>query len=129
MDKVMETPVNLSEISGDLVLHVPMAGAEPDNIVVRFMENDEMTVESTPRGERAEPAKWYAREWRIGDYNRKIRLPYPVDAERVNVTYNNGVLTVTMPRGSRTAKRELRLTTRSSAYGGKVGHRGQSAGQ
>ena len=126
MDKQSGFPVNLSEANHDLVLHAPMPGTEPENIMVQIAEGS-ITIKSTPRGSRQEPAKWYMHEWLIGDHNRTISLPYAIDSERVNVTYNNGVLTVSMPRGTKTTKREIRLTTVSSGYGELVGHRGHAA--
>ncbi len=124
MDRELVTPVNLSEYGGDLVLHVPMPGAEPENIHIRIGDSGEITVEAEPRGMRAQSAKWYVHEWRVGDYNRMVKLPFAIDSARVNATYNNGVLTITMPKGARTTTREVRLNTISSAYGGEIGHRG-----
>ncbi len=129
MDRLLETPVILSEVDGFLVMHVPMPGAEPENIHVRIGDADEVTVESSPRGTREEPAKWHVHEWRVGDYSRKVKLPSPVDSARTNVTYNNGVLTVTMPKGTRTTVREIRLSTLGSAYGEEIGHRGRAVEQ
>ncbi len=127
MDRVLETPVNLSEMDGDLVLQVPMPGAEPGNIQIRIGDSGDVIVEATPRGTRAEPAKWHLHEWRIGDYNRTIKLPYAIDSQQTNATYNNGVLTVSMPRGTKTTARTIQLQTISSAYGEQVGHRGHAA--
>ncbi len=129
MDRLIDTPVNLSEVDGFLVLYVPMPGTEPENIRVRLGDDDNVTVESTPRGKREEPAKLYTHEWRVGDYNRKIKLPYPVDSIKTNATYRNGVLTVSMPRGSKTIEREIRLNTVGLAYGEEIGHRGREAAQ
>ncbi len=129
MDRLIDTPVNLSEVDGFLVLYVPMPGTEPENIRVRIGDDGNITVESTPRGKREDPAKWYAHEWRVGDYNRKIKLPYPVDSIKTNATYRNGVLTVSMPRGSKTTEREIRLNTVGLAYGEEIGHRGREAAQ
>jgi HSP20 family protein len=126
MESLLETPVNLSEMDSDLVLQVPMPGAEPDDIRIRIGGSDEIAVEAKPRGSRAESAKWYVHEWRVGDYNRKVKLPHPINSQAVNATYKNGVLTVSMPRGTRTTEREIRLNRLSSAYGGEIGHRGHA---
>jgi HSP20 family protein len=125
LDKQPDFPINLSEADHDLVLHAPIPGTEPENIVVRIADSS-ITIKSTARGSRQEPAKWYMHEWHIGNFDRTILLPYTIDSDRVNVTYNNGVLTVSMTRGSKTKKREIRLTTVSSGYGGEVGHRGNA---
>lgn len=125
MDTQSDFPINLSEANHDLVLHAPMPGSEPENIFVQ-VEEGTLSIKSTPRGSRQEPAKWYMHEWQIGDYARTVKLPFPVDSEHVNVTYKNGVLTVSMTRSAKTHKREVRLTQVRSAYGHDVGHSGHS---
>ncbi len=127
MDRLLEPPVNLSEANGDLVLAVPMPGTEPDSIRIRIGDSDEVTVEALPRGTRAQVATWYLHEWRVGDYNRMVKLPFPIDSARVNATYDNGVLTLSMPRGTRTTAREIRLQVVGEARGAEIGHRGQVA--
>ncbi len=124
MDKLLEPPVNLSEVNGDLVLAVPMPGTEPDSINIRIGDSNEITVEAQPRGQRENAAKWYLHEWRVGDYNRMVKLPFPIDSARVNATYDNGVLTLSMPRGTRTTGREIRLQVVGEARGAAIGHRG-----
>ncbi len=127
MDKLMELPVNLSEANGNLVLAMPMPGTEPESIRIRISDSDEVDVEALPRGKRAEVAKWYLHEWRVGEYNRMVKLPFPIDSARVNATYDNGVLTISMPRGTRTIARDILLQTVGQAHGEAVGHRGQVA--
>lgn len=126
METQSNFPINLSEADHDLVLHAPMPGTEPENIIVQVDEG-RLSIKSTPRGSRQQPAKWYVHEWEIGDYTRTIPLPFPVDSDHLNVTYNNGVLTVSMTRSTRTNKRDVRLAHVRSAYGHDVGHSGHAA--
>lgn len=125
MDTRSNFPINLTEADHELVLHAPLPGTEPENIVVQ-VDNVRLTIKSTPRGSRQDPAKWYVREWEIGDYERTITLPYAIDSDHMNVTYKNGVLTISMARSAKTVKREIRLTQVGSAYGQDVGHSGHA---
>ncbi len=117
-------PVNLTEAGDDLVLHAAMPGAEPENIFLTIAV-DEITLRSTMRGTLAHDKKMLIDEWRIGDYYRVVKLPYPINSRHVNVTYNNGVLTVSMPKGERTAPREIRVKKVKGARGQTRGHSGR----
>src|SRR5919204_5698550 len=106
MDKnFSEIPVNLTDAGDYLVLHAPMPGAEPEDIIVTFTERT-LTLHSRMRGMLAQDKTPLRHEWRIGDYHRSVELSYQVDSQRVNVAYNNGVLTVTMPKAEQTTPRE-----------------------
>lgn len=124
MDKVLDVPVNLTEADNALVLHAAMPGAEPENISIAFTE-DTISVHSTMRGKSAGKFKTLIGEWRIGDYQRVVKLPHPIDSRHVNVTYNNGVLTVSMPKSEHTTPREIKVKKVHGARGQTRGHSGR----
>lgn len=126
MSNPSDTPVNLSEMDGDIVLQVPLAGTEPVNISIHISDSGQIVIRATARGDRAEPARWHLHEWQIGEHHRSVILPCPIDSEHANATYRNGVLTVSMPRGAKTIARDIHLQTLSSGYGEQVGHRGHA---
>lgn len=120
-----ELAVNLSETDNELVLHAAMPGVEPEDISV-VLDRGSITLKSIPRGIQQGGATRHLYEWEIGSYERMLRLPKEVLSEKVNATYRNGVLTVTMPEGAKTMPREIRLTKIKSAHGTRVGHRGRA---
>lgn len=117
--------VNLTKAGNELVLHAPMPGAEPEDILVKFGTHS-LTVHSKMRGMPSPDKKMILAEWRIGEYHRELPLPDQIDSDRVNVAYNNGVLTVTMPLGDRTEPREIRVVKVNSERGVTQGHSGQA---
>ncbi len=122
--KFMAIPVNLTEADDDLVLHAAMPGAEPENISITVTE-DAITLRATARGRSARDKKTLIEEWRIGEYHRVVKLPHPIDSRHVNVTYNNGVLTVSMPKSERTTPREINVRKVKGARGQTRGHSGR----
>ncbi|HZQ08233.1 MAG TPA: Hsp20/alpha crystallin family protein [Anaerolineae bacterium] len=124
-NQLSDIPVNLTLARDQLVLHAPMPGAEPEDILILF-DQDLLTLHSTMRGTIAPDKKILVQEWQVGEYHRSIQLPNPVDTARVNATYNNGVLTLAMPKGERTLPREIRLTRIEGPRGESQGHSGQS---
>lgn len=124
MNQLIKIPVNLTDAGNDLVLHAAMPGAEPENILVTFTANA-IVLDSTARGTVGIDKQVLRREWGIGKYHRTLRLPFPVDTERVNVTYDNGVLTVSMPKGLEMTPRDIRVKKVKGQRGQTRGHSGR----
>ncbi len=124
MNKSIKIPVNLTDAGDDLVLHAAMPGAEPENILVTFTATA-IVLDSTARGTVGSDKQVLRREWGIGKYHRTLRLPFRVDTERVNVTYDNGVLTVSMPKGTEMTPREIRVKKVKGQHGQTRGHSGR----
>ena len=124
MDKLAKIPLNLTDAGNDLVLHAAMPGAEPENILITFTEKT-IILHSTVRGIMGSDKQVLRQEWSIGEYHRELRLPFTVDTERVNVTYDNGVLTVSMPKGPEMTPREIRVKKVKGQHGQTRGHSGR----
>jgi HSP20 family protein len=68
----------------------------------------------TIQGERAEcgcgeQGKWVRRERGYGSFVRQIELPGPVQAEQVEASLKNGVLTITLPKASEIRPRRIEV--------------------
>lgn len=123
---LLKIPINLTEAGDDLVLHAAMPGAEPENIVITFTDKT-IIVHSSMRAMLASDKKPLKQEWHIGEYHREVRLPFPIMSQHTNVTYDNGVLTVSMPRGEKTLPREIRVKKIRGARGQTRGHQGRGS--
>jgi HSP20 family protein len=90
--------IDLEDRDDELVLTADLPGFETDDIDVRV--NDRTLHVSAERGEETEETEgeYVRRERRHTSASRSIRLPTDVDADGVTATYNNGVLTVRLPK-------------------------------
>lgn len=91
-------PLDVFEKEGNWVLRASLPGVKADDIEVSIEEGM-----LTLRGELAfdeehKDAKVYRREIATGSFVRSIRLPKNIDAERVSATFENGLVTITIPR-------------------------------
>ena len=48
--------------------------------------------------EESDDDKYYLRERRYGSFHRAIRLPIEVNADAAEANYENGILTLTLPK-------------------------------
>lgn len=123
-DSVGNIPVNLVDAGDDLILHAALPGTEPENILISFTERS-IVLHSTMRGMLASDKQPLLQEWHIGEYHREVLLPFAVSSARANATYNNGVLTISVPKGDRTAPREMRVKKIGPGRGQTRGHSGR----
>jgi HSP20 family protein len=79
-------------------------------------------------GEGQERISYLQREWSYGPYERTIELPCAVDAKRANVSYGNGVLSVTLPKAGSTSSGRVLVQRTGHTRGVAAGHRGSRGG-
>ncbi|MEJ2210065.1 MAG: Hsp20/alpha crystallin family protein [Anaerolineae bacterium] len=80
------------------ILTAELPGIERDDIDIS-VEDDTVTL----RGERwpekeEEDVTYHRRERRQGSFARTFRVPFRVDANKVEATFKNGVLNIVLPR-------------------------------
>lgn len=88
-------------------ISIELPGLRPDDVKLTI-ENDTLTI----RGEKKQVAeekttKVHRYERTYGSFERSFTLPSTVDTERVVAKFENGVLTVTLPKAERAKPREI----------------------
>ena len=108
----VEPPLALYESDDAYVLTAELPGLKKEDL--------ELSVEGprvTLRGERrielpADPKlSVHRRERRAGVFRRSVELPAPVDAEKVEALYRNGVLTLRLPKQAQHRPRRIEVQT------------------
>ena len=121
-------PVNLFDNERELMIVAPMPGVGPEDISIDVTDDGHLTLRSAQHGEGQERIAYLTREWSYGPYERTIELPYAVDALRANVSYGNGVLSITFPRAESTSGGRILVERTGHALGVAAGHRGTRGG-
>ena len=89
--------VDVKETPEQWDLSVELPGVKPEDISLKA-ENDVLTVSADVNSERSEDRHHYVyTERRTGHMSRSFSLE-GVDQEKINAAYENGVLTVTLPK-------------------------------
>ena len=90
--------LDLSETKDAIVIKAEVPGLEQKEIEIA-LQGDLLTIKGEKKQEKEEKGEHYHRmERSYGAFARSIRLPVPVDAEKVNATFKNGLLTVKLPK-------------------------------
>jgi len=91
-------PLDVYETSDDVVVRAAVAGVGPDGIDIQ-VQGGILTL----RAKSEEPAlpdgaTWLLHEVSAGEYIRQVTLPRAIDAEQGRSAFENGVLTITLPK-------------------------------
>lgn len=97
--------IDLTETDTEYVVHVDMPGLDEANAKVT-LENDRLTISGTrvDSVEDKQGGQVIRQERRASQFARSMSLPGPVDAAGMSTTYENGVLTVRIPKQDSGAK-------------------------
>lgn len=107
-DREITVPVDLYEKDGSVVAKAALPGVNPDAVEVS-VNDDLLTIKgSTEHEEKEEGEHYLRRELTYGAFSRTLPLPASVDPEKATAEYEDGVLTVTLPKveggGAKTIK-------------------------
>jgi HSP20 family protein len=101
-------PMDLCKIDDHYVLTADLPGVDPGSVDVN-VDNGTLTI-SAHRTARSEDAvQWLANERFFGSYRRQLSLGEGIDASAISATYENGVLTVTIPLAERARPRKIEI--------------------
>jgi len=107
--------MDVQETDNEFRLSVEIPGLDPDDVRVDVTD-DTLTISGEKRVERDETNGAYRLvERRTGRFERRLTLPNAVDTEHVAAEYENGVLTVTVPKRA-DATKARRIEIKSSVF-------------
>ncbi|TQC41823.1 Hsp20/alpha crystallin family protein [Rhodococcus sp. WS4] len=102
-------PMDLYRSGDHYVLHADLPGVDPGTVDVS-VDGGILTVKAQ-RSERTEhDVQWLTSERFTGSYLRQLSLGQDIDADHIAATYENGVLTVTLPVAERAKPRRIEIT-------------------
>jgi HSP20 family protein len=90
-------PTDVYETADAIVVHMDIAGMQPEDFTVEFAEGVvTITGERAPRGEGKR--HYHSMEVQVGPFERRLRLPVPVDPTSLRATYEHGFLEVRLTK-------------------------------
>lgn len=122
--KPQRIPVKVYRTEDRISVAAPMPGLEADNITVEVTPQNHLLLHGAVRGLLKGDKQLLIDEWSVGDYDRDLELPAPVNGNEANVTYGNGVVVVVLPVAAQTTPAHLRMRRTSNDKGERVGNAG-----
>jgi len=121
-------PTDVSEDENALQITMELPGVDPDDVRLS-LENNVLTIRGEKRQQFDENNERVHRFERVyGVFERTFVLPNTVDPDRIEARFENGVLTVRIPKAERARPREIRVSSSSGPAQVKTGSQSQRVG-
>ncbi|MBZ5505588.1 MAG: Hsp20/alpha crystallin family protein [Acidobacteriia bacterium] len=102
-------PVDVYEDEQNLILKLEVPGVNEEDLNVS-VENDTMTIQGERKFEKEEKEENFHRiERRYGSFLRTFKLPNTVDAEKVEASYEKGILKITLAKRAEAKPRQIKV--------------------
>jgi HSP20 family protein len=99
-------PMDLCKVDDHYLLTADLPGIDPGSVDVD-VDNGTLTISAHRTARSEDGVQWLANERFFGTYRRHLSLGEGVDASAITATYENGVLTVTIPVAERAKRRKI----------------------
>lgn len=111
-------PLDICETEQDYVVKASLPGMKPEDVQIT-VHGDTLTIRGETRAEDEKSgATWHLRERRHGVVHRTVALGVPVDTEQANARFDNGVLTLTLPKSAAARPRQIKVGNGNARGGG-----------
>lgn len=116
-DGFLSPSVDIAETEKGIELTAELPGIEPKDIDISIAD-DVLTLRADRTVQREEGGKdkrYHVVERASGTYLRRFQLPFEIDADKVEATFDKGVVTVQVPRAANAARQARRIAVKTAA--------------
>ncbi|MBN2532697.1 MAG: Hsp20/alpha crystallin family protein [Spirochaetales bacterium] len=111
-DRSIALPVDVIETANDIIVTCELPGLTEKDMDVSITSNV-LTIKGTKKDEREEKkGKFYRKESWSGSFQRTISLPGSVNAENIKADFNNGILTITLPKKEEAKPKQITVNVK-----------------
>ncbi|MBC9716785.1 Hsp20/alpha crystallin family protein [Streptomyces sp. TRM66268-LWL] len=101
-------PMDAYRAGDDFVIHFDLPGIDPETIDLN-VERNVLSVHAERRSPAPESAEMIASERPVGRFSRQLFLGETLDTERIDASYDAGVLTLRVPVAEQAKPRRIRI--------------------
>jgi HSP20 family protein len=102
-------PMDAYRVGDNFVAHFDLPGVDPGSIDLS-VESNTLTISAERSVPQLENAEWTVAERPFGSYTRQLVLGRSLDTERLEASYHDGVLTVSIPVAEKAKSRKITVT-------------------
>jgi len=104
--------VDVYEEKDSLLVKAELPGLKKEDISIS-LDNGNLTLSGERKQEekRQDAGVYHSERW-VGRFHRTVSLPFRVDAEKIKASYNEGVLTVTLPKAEDAKPKQIPISVK-----------------
>ena len=101
--------LDVAENENEFVIHASLPGVKPEDLQIA-VHGDVLTIRGESKFEEEKKGHtWHLRERRHGTYQRSLSLGTPVNADKANAQFEQGVLTLTLPKAEAAQPKQIKV--------------------
>lgn len=101
--------VDVSETKDAVIVKAEIPGMDPKDIDVS-LSGDTLIIKGEKKEEKEEKDEnFYRVEMRRGSFQRAIRIPVPVDKDKIEAKYEKGILKIKLPKTEETRPKQIEV--------------------
>lgn len=105
-------PLDVYETEESLVVKAPLPGVRPEDVDISITD-DILTIKGeTKSEEEVERENYHRRELRYGSFCRSVPLPTQVEHGKAEAAFEQGILTVTLPKTAEAKPKTIKVKAR-----------------
>lgn len=108
MGNVRRPPADIRETDEAMIVTLELPGVEKKDIEITAV-NDDLSVSAKRFIEPEQGESVQKREQSYDLFKRNVKLPYSVKSEQAKAAFNNGLLTVTLPKENATIRNRISI--------------------
>jgi len=126
-------PLDVAETENEFIVRASLPGVRPEDVKITA-QGDTLTISGEIKAEdEKKNERYHVRERRFGRFLRTVTLSTPISPDKAQATFENGVLTLVLPKAEEAKPKQIRIGARSQGQTGQVagasqGQTGQAAG-
>ncbi len=105
--------MDILENESQYTLLMDLPGVSLENVKIE-MQEDRLVVTGNRNDEKTgDGVSFHRHERTVGPFSRTVRLPKQLDADKIEATFDNGVLRVTLPKLAKPSPRTIEIKNRA----------------
>jgi HSP20 family protein len=112
-------PLDVYETEDSLVVKAPLPGVRPEDVDISIT-GDILTIKGESKSEQeVKRENYHRRELRYGSFCRSVALPTQVEHDKAEASFEQGILTVTLPKTAEAKPKTIKVKARPVIEGKK----------
>ena len=114
-----DMPVDMYQTDDSVVVKASVPGIKPEEVEVTIT-GDTLTIKGETRTEEeVKKDNYFRQEISYGAFHRSILLPSSLQTDKAEATFENGILTLTIPKAEETKPRQIKIKPKGVIEGKK----------
>jgi len=107
-----ELPLDMYQTTNDVVIKASLPGVKPEEVDISIT-GDLLTIKGEHKADQEmKQENYFYKEQQYGTFTRSIIIPVQVKSEEAEAVFNNGVLTLTLPKAEAVKPKQIKMKSK-----------------